>query len=109
MVQKALEAKTLCSSDGIEVVVVNMLCVKPVNEAVLSKLKYIHNWVVAEDGCVTGGIGSTISLYATEKNLGINIKHIGIPDKFAPHGSIDEICGLCGMMPVDIYRAIKTF
>lgn len=106
MVNTALEAAELCKQGNIEVAVVNMLCIKPINTAMLEKLKHIKLWITAEDGCITGGIGSTLSSYASEHFEGIKVKHIGIPDSFVPHGSIDEIHTLCGMTATNIYNSV---
>ena len=102
----ALKAKEICSKLGVDIVVVNMLCIKPKDETILNKMKAIKLWVTAEDGCISGGIGSTLSSFAAEKSGDIKVKHIGIPDNFVPHGSISEIYGICGMTANDIAGAV---
>lgn len=109
MVEKALHARSICETAGIKTVVVNMVSVKPLNYAVIDKMNNIHNWIVAEDGCITGGIGSTISLYASEHYPNVRIKNIGIPDIFVPHGSVDEVYEICGMTEYSIADAVNTF
>ena len=106
MVSNALKAKEICSKLGVDIVVVNMLCIKPKDETILNKMKAIKLWVTAEDGCISGGIGSTLSSFAAEKSGEIKVKHIGIPDNFVPHGSISEIYGICGMTANDIAGAV---
>lgn len=106
MVNSALEAAELCRANGIEIAVVNMLCIKPIDTNTLEELKHIKLWITAEDGCITGGIGSTISSYAAQNFAGIKVKHIGIPDNFVVHGSIEEIYELCGMTAKKIYNSV---
>lgn len=106
MVANALKAKEICSKEGVDIVVVNMLCIKPQDEIILDKMKEIKLWVTAEDGCISGGIGSTLSSFAAEKSGDIKVKHIGITDNFVPHGSIGEIYGICGMTAKDIAGAV---
>ncbi len=91
MVKIAIEAAKKCEQQGIKVTVVNMLCVKPLDEKALEAMSGIKKWVVAEDGVINGGIGSTVSMYVSERALDIRVKHIGIKDKFIPHGSITEL------------------
>lgn len=106
MVSTALEAKELCGKHNVDIAVVNMLCLKPVDANTLELFKDIRLWITAEDGCITGGIGSTLSSYAAEHFGNIKIKHIGIPDNFVPHGSITEIHKLCGMTAASICDSV---
>ena len=63
--------------------------------------------MTVEDGCITGGIGSTVAMYAANNGLNVKVKNIGIKDNFVPQGSIKEQYQMCGMTPEDIVEAIK--
>ena len=106
MVKVAIDAAKMCAEKGVKAVVVNMLCIKPLDVKTLDAMKGIKKWVVAEDGVVNGGIGSTVSVYASEKGYDVSVKHIGIKDKFIPHGSINELYEIYEMDANAIVRSI---
>lgn len=108
MLSNVIKAQLMLKQKGIDTVVVNMLCVKPLDVAVLDKFKDIYHWVTVEDGCITGGIGSSIAMYAAQKGYNIKIDNIGIPDKFVTHGSISEQYVICGMTPEDIASTVEN-
>lgn len=108
MVANVIKAHVLLKQKGINTVVVNMLCVKPLNREILDKVSNIKYWVTVEDGCVTGGIGSSIAMYAANNGYNIKIKNIGIPDNFVTHGSIEEQYSMCGMTSDDIAAAVEN-
>lgn len=108
MVANAIKAQLLLKQRGINTVVVNMLCVKPLDTVVLDKMSNIKCWVTVEDGCITGGIGSSIAVYAAKNGYNIKIKNIGIPDNFVTHGSIEEQYFMCGMTADDIVLAVES-
>ncbi len=102
MVEKALSAKAMLKAKGIQAVVINMLSVKPLDYAMLDRMSGIKKWITAEDGSINGGVGSYIASYASGKGFDVTVRHIGIPDEFPRHGSIDEILELCRMRAEDI-------
>lgn len=107
MVDQAIVAQDKLLEMGIEVVLVNMLRIKPIDVEMLDSMKHIGLWVTVEDGCITGGIGSTVAMYAANNGLNVKVKNIGIKDNFVPQGSIKEQYQMCGMTPEDIVEAIK--
>ena len=50
-----------------------------------------------EDHAVTGGFGSAmLELLADEGISDVRVKRLGVPDRFIPHGTQDELRKICG-------------
>tara|TARA_B100000902_G_C27307287_1_gene916271 strand:+ start:397 stop:2301 length:1905 start_codon:yes stop_codon:yes gene_type:complete len=64
---------------------------KPLDEQLLHRVfqKY-KNIITIEDGCLKGGLGSSILEFASINNYYIPITRFGVPDKFIEHGSPEE-------------------
>ncbi len=72
--------------------------IKPLDEIALHKIfgKY-QSIITIEDGCITGGFGSSISAFATSNNYRGSIKVLGIPDEFVQHGTTSQLQQYCGI------------
>lgn len=84
--QAALEL----NKSGISVEIINARFVKPLDEdTILREVKKHKNIITAEDNIVNGGFGSGILELLSRNNItGKNIKVMGFPDEFIPHGSV---------------------
>ena len=95
---------------GVSVAHYDMRFLKPIDTDILrqvgEKFKYI---VTLEDGCVTGGLGSAVVEYMSEKGYNPTIKVMGIPDKFVEHGTPEELYRVCGMDKDSVLNAILNF
>ena len=89
----------------------DMVFVKPLDTELLKTIfsKYTKILTV-EDGTVNGGFGNAIEAYAQENAFThTRIKTIGIPDRFIPHGSIEELFKSIGMDTSGLYESIRRF
>ena len=70
----------------------NMLFLKPLDTNLLDTIfdKY-RSIITIEDGTVVGGLGSSVAYYAFAKAYTGKIKRLGIPDRFIPHGTIEQL------------------
>ncbi len=95
---------------GVSVAHYDMRFLKPIDTDILrqvgEKFRYI---VTLEDGCVTGGLGSAVVEYMSEKGYNPTIKVMGIPDKFVEHGTPEELYRVCGMDKDSVLNAILNF
>ena len=89
LVHRALAAATKLAARGIEARVLNISTVKPLDrEAILDAARTTRGIVTAEEGLAAGGLGGAIAeLLALEHPTLMRI--LGLPDVFAPTGSID--------------------
>jgi len=95
--------------DGISAAHYDMRFVKPLDEATLhlvfSKFKQI---VTIEDGVLQGGFGSAVLEFMTDHGYIVQLKRIGIPDKFVDHGTTEELFRDYGLDQQGIYKSVKN-
>lgn len=107
MVAKALEAAEKCKDDGIDVGVINMSTIKPLDtEILLEASKQCNLIITAEEHSIIGGLGSAVCEFLSEFNP-IKVIRIGIKDDFGCSGSPDELLKLYGLTSDDIVKTIK--
>ncbi len=94
--------------DDLNATVVDMRFVKPLDEDLIKKLS-IENilLVTIEDNAVAGGAGSAVNEYLACLNIKVSILHIGLPDKFIPHGSREYQLSQAGLDAKSIKMTIK--
>ncbi|HEY3304649.1 MAG TPA: 1-deoxy-D-xylulose-5-phosphate synthase [Candidatus Binatia bacterium] len=95
----ALRAAQDVAPLGIDAAVVNARFVKPLDrELLLDLLARVRCAITVEDHVVQGGFGSAIvELLADEGMTGVGVRRLGVPDKFIPHGTQDELRKICGI------------
>lgn len=87
-----------CTHPGHSAALYDMRFLKPVDTAILDEVGNRFTKVITlENGCLVGGLGTTVTEYMTEKRYFPQIRHIGIPDRFIQHGSVPQLLHLCGM------------
>jgi len=104
----ALEAAELLKRDGLDVTVVNARFAKPLDEELLVRhARRFGRLVTVEEGAVAGGFGSGV-LEALERNevSGVEVRRIGIPDEFIPHGRRELLLRDVGLTPERIARRV---
>jgi 1-deoxy-D-xylulose-5-phosphate synthase len=94
----ALKAAEELAPLGIDAGVVNARFVKPLDKNLFRDLlTRVPRLITVEDHVVTGGFGSgLIEFLADEGFTGIEVKRLGVPDRFIPHGTQDELRKMCG-------------
>lgn len=77
----------------------DIIFLKPIDTQLLDEVALNFKKVVTiENGVITGGLGSAVLEYFSEKNYkDIEVTRVGIPDEFITHGSIAELNKLCGI------------
>ena len=104
----ALWAAEDLTSLGIEAAVVNARFVKPLDKTLFRDLLgRVPRLITVEDHVVAGGFGSAvIELLADEGLSGVEVKRLGVPDRFIPHGTQDELKKVCGFDKDAIAQAV---
>ena len=87
-VYPALEASRILAEEGVEVGVINMRFIKPLDEELLQSLTGKRIFTV-EENCVIGGMGSRVAQFFAQNKTEVTM--IGIPDRFIEHGSREEL------------------
>ena len=102
-VQEAIKATTSKS-----VAHYDMRFVKPLDEHLLHHIfAKFNNIITVEDGCISGGFGSTILEFMATNNYQAQVKLLGIPDEFIEQGSQEELHKICGYDTDSISKAIQ--
>ncbi|MCH5222577.1 MAG: 1-deoxy-D-xylulose-5-phosphate synthase [Muribaculaceae bacterium] len=106
--KNALEAAEELSKEGIETDVYDMVWLKPLDEEILKKVGEKYSAIITvEDGILSGGFGSAVNSYYTQKNNPVKIVNLGIPDNWIAQGSINELQHQCGYDKEGIIKSVK--
>ncbi len=75
----------------------DMRFLKPWDEALLHEAMSNHSRIITvEDGILEGGFGMKTAAFAQRYYPNVKVTPLGIPDRFVPHGSLQELYRLCG-------------
>ena len=90
------------STKGTSVAHYDMRFAKPLDTDILDRIFSDENMtkvMTIEDGALAGGFGEAILTYKNNRwpNSKVEIKTVGIPDKFITHGNVDELFAECGI------------
>ena len=104
----ALIEEAIDVAHTLELTLIDMRFVKPLDSEILKKYLSTAQWFVTiEDGSIMGGAGSAVQEFCSKN--GINIKSIlfGIPDKFIDHASRNEMLDEAGLSSDKIKSKLK--
>lgn len=103
----SLEASSLLLKDGIDIGVVNMSSIKPIDVELIRSLSQQYRFIFScEDHNIIGGLGSAIGEVLPPTNA--KLIRIGIEDEFGDTGKFEELLKFYKLDPVSIAEKIKT-
>lgn len=106
-VAMALEAAELLAEKGLEVTVVNMASIKPLDSRlVIECAKKTGAVVTAEEHSIIGGLGSAIAEVLVEHHP-VPMERVGVQDTFGESGSPGELLEKYGISPQKIVAAVE--
>lgn len=107
MVTSAMEAAAEMAELGIDVGVIDMHTIKPLDEDIIIRAaRETGKIVTAEEHSIIGGLGSAVAEVLV-REYPVKIKMIGQHDTFGESGKPDELRKKYGMTNRDIVKAIK--
>ncbi|WP_062322897.1 transketolase family protein [Halolactibacillus sp. JCM 19043] len=106
MVAEALAAADELATLGIDVSVVDMYQLKPIDEQAVLKAAETGRIVTAENHNVIGGLGSAVAEVLAEKKP-TKMTRIGVREKFGQVGTADWLKQEYGLTKTDIAGAVK--
>ncbi len=107
LLHKALLAAKTLSEKGIDVTVMNLATIKPIDEeAVVALAKKSGKIVTVEEHQIHGGMGSAVA-EVLAKNFPVPIEFVGVNDKFGQSGTPAELIEHYGMGEKDIISAVE--
>jgi 1-deoxy-D-xylulose-5-phosphate synthase len=97
-VAPALKAAQDLAPLGISAAVINARFVKPLDGELLGALlARVPHLITVEDHALAGGFGSAVVEFLADQGFtGVEVKRLGVPDRFIAHGTQDELRKLCG-------------
>lgn len=108
MVQEALKAADILSKEGILVTVVDMPCIKPIDEELIEKIAKSHEFIITcEEHNVYGGLGSAVS-EVTSKKSPVRMEMIGMQDTFGESGTPNELLAKYGLNADHIVEKVRN-
>ena len=108
MVQEALSAYETLKAEGKEVTVVDMPCIKPIDEELIKELAKEHEVIVScEEHSVIGGLGSAIAEVLAPCKLCKQIM-IGVKDSFGESGKPAQLFEKYGIDAASIRNVIQS-
>jgi 1-deoxy-D-xylulose-5-phosphate synthase len=95
----AFKAAQDLSQLGIDAAVVNARFVKPLDRELLRDLAIqVPRLITVEDHVLDGGFGSAVLEFMAEEGItDVRVKRLGVPDRFIPHGTQEELRKMCGI------------
>jgi 1-deoxy-D-xylulose-5-phosphate synthase len=108
MVQPALEARARLASRGIDATVVDCRFVKPLDAAVLERVRREHPVIVTvEEGNLPGGFGDAVLEHLADAGLSTaGVVRMGLPDDFVHHGTREELLQDVGLTAGHVEAAV---
>jgi len=78
--------------DELDLSIVNMRFIKPLDESVIIQLAATHDRLVTiEDSAITGGAGSAVLEFLNQQRILINCLRLGLSDNFPAQGNRDQV------------------
>jgi 1-deoxy-D-xylulose-5-phosphate synthase len=97
------------AAQALDLTLVDMRFVKPLDESRISELAARHSLLVTlEDHAVQGGAGSAVAEYLQASGLGGDLLSLGVPDRWIEHASRAEQLVDCGLSAEQIVRRIEA-
>jgi 1-deoxy-D-xylulose-5-phosphate synthase len=94
----------------LDVSVVNMRFVKPLDEKLLLQLASEYDGFVSlEDGVVAGGAGSACIEFLMKSGVCKPFLQLGLPDQFIDHGDPQVLMSQCGLDALGIEKSINSY
>ena len=106
MVDHCMQAAKQLSEQGVEVTVVNMHTIKPLDEEIVRELAAKMPLFTVEEHSIIGGLGDAVAAVVAEH--GGRLKKIGIKDCFGQSGKPAELFELYGLSAGKIAEQVRA-
>ena len=109
MFEQCFHAKALLEAEGLEVGLINMRSLKPLDEQVIRDLIGKTNQLITiEDHFITGGLFSIVAEFLVRAGLQIPVSPIGFDAKWFKPGRLPEVLAYEKLDPEGLVEQIKT-
>lgn len=109
MFEQCFHAKALLEAEGLEVGLINMRSLKPLDEQVIRDLIGKTNQLITiEDHFITGGLFSIVAEFLVRAGLQIPVSPIGFDATWFKPGRLNEVLAYEKLDPAGLVEQIKT-
>jgi len=107
MTPEALVAANILTEGGIDVRLIHLHIIKPIDKEILIKAAQETNCIITvENHSIIGGLGGAVAEVLSE-NYPTLIKRIGIKDTFGESGALDDLFCKYGLTAKNIVKEVK--
>ena len=97
-------------AEALDLSLVNMRFIKPLDEALLTTLASEHDFLITlEDAGLVGGAGSAVLEYLNSEQIATPLLRLGLDDAFPSQGSREQVLEEYGLDPASIRKSIVDF
>ena len=97
-------------ADELDISLVNMRFIKPLDETLIKDLATHHDFLVTlEDASIAGGAGSAVVEYLNQEKINTPLLRLGLGDEFPSQGSREQILKEYGLDADTIRKSIVEF
>ena len=97
-------------ADELDISLVNMRFIKPLDETLIKDLANSHDFLVTlEDASIAGGAGSAVVEYLNQEKINTPLLRLGLSDEFPSQGSREQILKEYGLDTDTIRKSIVDF
>ena len=109
LASEVAKAASALEAEGYSVAHYDMTFLKPLDEDLLKRLAEAGTpLVTVEDGTLNGGLGSAVAEWLADKGYNrIRLRRLGLPDRFVPQGTPEELYRMCGLDAASMAEVIK--
>ena len=103
---RAMEAaRKIKEETGWNPSIYNIRYIKPIDTGLLEEVAASYGKVVTvEDGCILGGLHGAVAEFMGGRENPLQVKAVGIPDRYVNQGTQEELREECGLTVGEIYR-----
>ncbi len=100
--------QALATAEKLNVTIVDMRFVKPLDEELIIKLVETHKLIVTlEENSIMGGAGSAVNEFLNQQGLNVHTLNLGLPDTYIDHGSHQQLLSDIGLDSKGITSSIQ--
>jgi len=97
-------------AEELDLSLINMRFIKPLDEAMIRRMASEHERLVTlEDASIEGGAGSAVLEFLNLENLHLPVLRLGLADCFPSQGSREQVLEDYGLDPATLRKAIAEF
>jgi transketolase len=109
LVKASLEAAEIVAEEGIDITVVDMYSIRPIDREAIRKAAGDHGIIIsAEEHNVTGGFGAAIAEVIAEEGLGARLLKVGMPDQYSILGPPTHLYAHYGLDAAGVASTVRT-